>query len=285
MAYFDYNPFGNQALFVEWHCDECGEYVHSDIIPIPQPNYLADNSSDSQTEEEDFTQCDGCGKPFSVYIYSSFGGGMGHVPELPENHYINIFEEPEPYYEEQYEAIISNTEFFETFKREIENLTELNKQSFNNPSLDKTLRKQIYVGTIATMETYLSDAFINTTLNSQEYTKKFVKTFHDFKEHSLTLNDLFDYYDKIEKICRKALLEILYHNLSKLKGMYKDTLDIEIGEIGEPYKAINIRHNLVHRNGKSKDGIEVEINQEIVASLLNMIEEFITKIDNQVREK
>jgi hypothetical protein len=112
-----------------------------------------------------------------------------------------------------------------------------------------------------------------------------VKTFHDFKEHSLTLNDLFDYYDKIEKICRKALLEILYHNLSKLKGMYKDTLDIEIGEIGEPYKAINIRHNLVHRNGKSKDGIEVEINQEIVASLLNMIEEFITKIDNQVREK
>lgn len=285
MKYFSFNPFGNESLTIEFDCDVCGHQVTSEDIGIPYPDYSADTAHDSQTDEEGYAVCDGCGKEFNISIYSTYAGGDGSIDELPDNHHINITENPEPYYEDQYEAIASNTLFFETFKSEIENLKELNKITISNVSTDKTLRRQIFTGVIASMETYLSDAFINTTLNSKEFTKKFVGTFHDFKERPIPLNELFDYHEKIETICKQAMLDVIYHNLPKVKGMYKDTLGVDLGDIGTAYKAVLTRHDLVHRNGKTKEGVEVVIDSIIIDQLITDIEAFIGNIDKQIEEK
>lgn len=285
MKYFSFNPFGNESLTIEFNCNECGHQVTSDDIEIPYPDYSADTAKDSQTDEEGCAVCKGCGKEFNISIYSTYAGGDGTIDELPDNHHIDITENPEPYYEDQYEAIASNTLFFETFKSEIANLKELNKIIIVNTSTDKTLRRQIYTGVIASMETYLSDAFINTTLNSKDFTKKFVRTFHDFKERLIPLNELFNYHEKIEKICKQVMLDVIYHNLPKVKGIYKDTLEVDLGDIGIAYKAVLTRHDLVHRNGKTKDGVEVVIDSVIIDQLFSDIETFIGNIDKQIEEK
>lgn len=187
-------------------------------------------------------------------------------------------------YDEQFEAITNNSEFFETFINEIKNLRELNDYKFEaNESIDGTLRRQLYVGVIATMETYLSDAFIITTLKSPEYKEKFVKTFKDFKDISFSLTDLFDQYKDVDNICKKALLDLIYHNLPKIKGIYKDTLGIDLGNIAEPYKAVKVRHNLVHRNGKNKEGQHFVVTKEIISDLIDKIENFIFIIDEQIK--
>jgi hypothetical protein len=264
MKYFSFNPFGNESLTIEFNCNVCGHKVTSEDIGIFYPDYSADTAHDSQTDEEGYAVCEGCGKEFNISIYSTYAGGDGNIDELPDNHHIDITENPEPYYEDQYEAIASNTLFFETFKSEIDNLKELNKITIANASTDKTLRRQIFIGVIASMETYLSDAFINTTLNSKDFTKKFVGTFHDFKERPISLNELFEYHEKIETICKQAMLDVIYHNLPKVKGMYKDTLRVDLGDIGIAYKAVLTRHDLVHRNGKTKDDVEVLIDSVII---------------------
>lgn len=285
MKYFSFNPFGNESLTIYFNCDLCGHQVSSEDIGIPYPDYSADTAHDSQTDEEGNAVCEGCGKEFNISIYSTYAGGDGTIDELPDNHHIDITENPEPYYEDQYEAIASNTLFFETFKSEIDNLKELNKITIANASTDKTLRRQIFIGVIASMETYLSDAFINTTLNSKDFTKKFVGTFHDFKERPISLNELFEYHEKIKTICKQAMLDVIYHNLPKVKGMYKDTLGVDLGDIGTAYKAVLTRHDLVHRNGKTKDGVEVLIDSVIIDQLISDIETFIGNIDKQIEEK
>lgn len=285
MKYFSFNPFGNKSLVLEFDCDQCGHRVTSEEIDIPYPDYSADTASDSQTEEEGYAICSNCDKQFDISIFSTYAGGDGSIDNLPDNFQVDVIEVPEPYYEDQYEAISSNTLFFETFKSEIENLKELNKITIPNASTDKTLRRQIFTGVIASMETYLSDAFINTTLNSKEFIKKFVGTFHDFKERPIPLNELFDYHDKIETICKQAMLDVIYHNLPKVKGMYKSTLNVDLGDIGTAYKAVLTRHDLVHRNGKTKDGNTVEIDSTIIDQLITNIEEFISNIDNQIDEQ
>jgi hypothetical protein len=285
MKYFSFNPFGNESLTIEFNCNECGHQVTSEDIEIPYPDYSADTAKDNQTDEEGFAMCEGCGKEFNISIYSTYAGGDGTIDELPDNHHIDITENPEPYYENQYEAIASNTLFFETFKSEIDNLKELNKITIANASTDKTLRRQIFIGVIASMETYLSDAFINTTLNSKDFTKKFVGTSHDFKERPISLNELFEYHEKIETICKQAMLDVIYHNLPKVKGMYKDTLGVDLGDIGTAYKAVLTRHDLVHRNGKTKDDVEVLIDSVIIDQLISDIETFIGNIDKQIEEK
>lgn len=189
-------------------------------------------------------------------------------------------------YDEQFEAITNNSEFFETFINEIKNLRELNDYKFEaKESIEGTLRRQLYVGVIATMETYLSDAFIITTLKSPQYKENFVKTFKDFKDISFSLTDLFDQYKDVDNICKKALLDLIYHNLPKIKGIYKDTLGIDLGNIAEPHKAVQVRHNLVHRNGKNKEGQHFVVTKEIISDLIDKIENFIFIIDEQIKHK
>lgn len=284
MKYFSFDPFGNDSLTLTFNCDNCGNEVISDEIVIPTPNYAADSAAKSQTQAEGFANCNHCHKQFDIDIFSTFAGGDGSISDLSENHAVEVNEYAEPYYEEQYEAISSNTYFLRTFQNEIENLKELNDIRIEKPTLDRTLRRQIFVGVIASMETYLSDAFINTTLNSKKLTKKFVSTFHEFKDRPISLNELYDYHEKIETICKQAMLDVIYHNLPKVKGMYKDTLGIDIGNIGTPYKAVLIRHDLVHRNGKTKEGNEVIIDKISIDNLINDIKTFIEQIDEKIED-
>jgi hypothetical protein len=285
MAYFEFNPFGNESLVLKFECDNCKHDVTSEEIAIPEPNYSADTACDSQTDNYGYAVCDNCGKEFDISIYSTYADGNGCVENLPEKWEIDIIENPEFYYEEQYEAISSNNLFFDTFEREIENLKKLNNLKLDNDSLENILKKQIHIGIIISMETYLSDAFINTVLSSKDFIRRFAETFEEFKEKSIKLSELFKHYDKIETTCKKNMLEVLYHNLSKIKGMYKATLEIDLGNIGELCKAVSIRHDLVHRNGKTKDGKDNVINSDTINNLILEMENFIGNINRQIEEK
>ena len=81
------------------------------------------------------------------------------------------------------------------------------------------------------------------------------------------------------------MLEVIYHNLGKVKNMFQYTFKIEFPDIAILSKAINIRHDLVHRNGKTKQGILVVVNEAIVTELLNQISEFVETISKSLNLK
>lgn len=80
------------------------------------------------------------------------------------------------------------------------------------------------------------------------------------------------------------MLDVIYHNLPKVKSMYKDTLGIDIGNNGTPYKSVLIRHDLVHRNGKTKEGNEVIIDKISIDNLINDIKTIIEQIDEKIED-
>lgn len=185
----------------------------------------------------------------------------------------------------QLEAILSNTDFYLTFLNEIANLRELNKLSVPDQKAKKTLSRNLYVGVIACLETYLADAFINTVLSNENYLKSFFISFKDFKEQKLGMNELLDYASKAKEIAKKEMLEVIYHNLPKVSKMYEGTLNLEFPKFSEIQKAVSIRHDLVHRNGKKKDGVEINIDSRTVDDIIAKIESFISEIDQKLKEK
>lgn len=186
---------------------------------------------------------------------------------------------------DQLEAILSNTDFYLTFLDEIASLRVLNKLSVPDAKANKTLRRHLYVGVIACLETYLSDAFINTVLSNENYLKSFFTSFKDFKQQKIGMNELLDFASKSEEIAKKAMLEVLYHNLDKVSQMYEKILNIEFPEFSKIQKAVSIRHDLVHRNGKTKDGIESNIDSIMVEDVISKVESFISEIDQKLKEK
>jgi hypothetical protein len=54
--------------------------------------------------------------------------------------------------------------------------------------------------------------------------------------------------------------------------------------MGDLFKAILIRHDLVHRNGKMKEGGEHTLSKENVRNLIEQANKFISHIDTQWTE-
>jgi hypothetical protein len=185
---------------------------------------------------------------------------------------------------DQLEAILSNTNFYETFLNEINSLKILNRINVVDQNAQKILKRQIYISVVTCLETYLSDAFINTALSNERYIKSFFCSFKDFKEQKFALNEIFNYVGKSEEIARTAMLEIIYHNLPKVRHIYKETLNINFPLINQLQKDISIRHDLVHRNGKNKKGDQVLVSKEIIEEFILRVESFVNEIDQQLKD-
>ena len=206
-----------------------------------------------------------------------------------EGDYIEIWtdpDEPDDYDdEEELEAILSNTEFYQTFSSEISNLKVLNNIVDINQNALNTLKKQIFVSAITCLETYLSDAFINTVLSDKEYIKSFFSSYQDFENHNITMNTLFTTVEKAEEIAKGKMSEILYHNISKVSKIYNATLNISFPEIKVISKYVSQRHDLVHRNGKNKKGKQLIVDKETIDKLLDEVVDFVNKIDEKINYK
>lgn len=285
MKYFHFNPFGTKAVILAFDCNTCGEPVVSEEISIPTPNYLADTASDSQVENEGYAVCGTCEKQFDISIYSTYAGGDGNIDGLDEEDDVEVNEIDDPY-DYELDAILSNTKFKETFDEEILKIESLNELVISDDKQRRLLKGNLYVSVITAMEAYLSDAFINTIDKKDEkYLRNFVGSFKSYQEKKIKLSEIFIHHDKIKNEAIKDLKDITFHNLEQAKYLYSKTLNVNYPEeLGEYFKIIEKRHDLVHRNGKTKEGDDVIVSPENLSNTILKVSELIGFIDAQIAE-
>jgi hypothetical protein len=135
------------------------------------------------------------------------------------------------------------------------------------------------------METYLSDAFINTTLGDLELVRRLVESNPDFTHRNLRVTDIFQRFNRITDEVKAYLLEIIYHKLEKVSLMYKTTLEVAFPrDLGDIYRAIEKRHDIVHRSAYAKDGTTLSLNKADVKKLIEGVSAFINEIDRQIAQ-
>lgn len=201
------------------------------------------------------------------------------------NVYLDPWEfDDEHEYDFEFEAIIENNNYSKSFYQEIENIESLLTLEVTSPNIKETLYRQIYISVISTLETYLSSAFINRTFDSEEYLQRFICTHPEFKNRKFELSEIFEKYDEIENIAQKVMLDTIYHNLPIVRNMYRDTFNISFPHFSEIYIAVLTRHDLVHRNGFTKDGNPVEVNKETINGLISNVKSFVRKLVTELEK-
>jgi len=223
------------------------------------------------------------------YYHVEFKNGSNHpeilekIERLSENNTVTFNEyelEDEgdgDYYDYQFESIYHN-KYYSHFQDEINNLRKLNKLEIKDDELIKILRRQIYISTIGVLESFLSETFINKTFDDERYLKNFVQTHPEFKRRKFELSDIFQSYEQIKDTSKKIMLDTIYHDLPKVKSMYRSTFDMDFPSIADVVKIIETRHDLVHRNGKTKDGKSIEIDDKKIDYVINTVDEFCSEI-------
>lgn len=187
------------------------------------------------------------------------------------------------YYQHEFESISENDRHYDKFNSEIDNLVLLSKISTESQKLKDILLRQVFIGTIGSLETFLSEVFIVLTLSNRKYLENFVTTFPEFQKSKFTLSEIFIQHDKISETTKKAMIDIIYHNLPVVKNMYNSTFKINFPEIGDINKYIIKRHDLVHRNGKTKDGEKLNIDNEEIDSMVKEIKIFVKEISSELK--
>jgi hypothetical protein len=185
--------------------------------------------------------------------------------------------------EELFETIIHDSTYVRRFKDEIVNLEKLLWLKVHDEQLEEILYRQIFIGVISRMETFLSEVFINLTCNSNKYLRNFVKTHPYFSNSKFDLCNIFDEYENIENTARKVMIDTIYHKLPNVAHMFQGTFEIEFPSIKEVFPYVVMRHDLVHRNGKTKDNKNVNTDFKTVCNLIETVNQFVSEIIEKLK--
>ena len=275
MASFEYNPTANQ-LNLRFPCPHCGKKVE-DFVGVPSPNLLAETHRDSINSDSEDIVCEHCGHEMTVDLRTGYNGGYGEI-EGVEDDTIEVDEhfpeEDDEFYEQQlYEA--THTEI----ERALDSIQDLHED------VKQFLYRLLYANVITSMETFLGDTLKREVLQNEESLRKFVETYKPFKDISMNLSDLYVKKESMPAFVKTTLRELLYHDLRKIKPIYRDALGIDLGDVSELYKAVLVRHDMVHRNGKNHEGVEHTITEEMVRELQTKVKALMESVNNQLTER
>lgn len=176
-------------------------------------------------------------------------------------------------------------EYYEEFKKSIEilqNLCDLWDNGAPTQENIAALYRLLYWAVIISLETYLYEALrFNVFDTNDGKIKKFVENFQDFSKKKIIYKDIFSEYEQIWETVDQKLHELLYHNLPKIKCIYKDTFNIDFPDIWSLMKAIKKRHDIFHRNWKDPRWQLIDINSADINNLISEVKSFVNQIEQQ----
>lgn len=178
------------------------------------------------------------------------------------------------------EHLQSRTNLYEIFKistQEIENI-------LYTVEVNHTLSKLLFAGIITALETYLSDTMRKLIFNNQAVIRRYVEHEESFHQ-KIKISDIYQKLERLDKDVSALLDKTSFHNIDETSKLYEAVLFVNFpkDETFELKKAVHIRHDIVHRNGKTFNGEERNVTESDVIALISLVVSFIQGIDDQIR--
>jgi hypothetical protein len=183
------------------------------------------------------------------------------------------------------DSSLSNIDYDGTFRRSLKSLRTLVAQVVPATVLLKqAFYRMIYASAITALETYLSDAFLQHVIPHRDRMEKLLLTAPELAKEKYSLAEFIDWDRNLKIRVTEYLRDIMWHNLRKVGPMYLDVLGIDFPKsIAHLYRAILLRHDLVHRSGRSKDHKAQRVTSADLQKLFGDVESFVGAIETQLK--
>ena len=262
-------------------CCECGENIE-EVICVQDPNFSAEKNKDSQTESLEEVYCPSCGKEHVVQICNTFYGATASIDSGSINVNYGMPYYPEDETDELYWYIESETHY-EIFQNHLKSVRELLEIDVPPEALF-SLWVMLHGHVVSAIEGYLAGTFIHKITNSEELTRKLVETDPEFSNRTFSLKEIFEKQSNLKTTVATYLKGLIFHDLKKVKPMFKDVLGHEFGDISWLFKDVIKRHDCVHRAGYDKEGKKIDVSKESISILLNNVENLAISVEETVNQ-
>lgn len=142
-----------------------------------------------------------------------------------------------------------------------------------------------YGATITALESYLWDTVSYWTSHNEEVRKEFVCTNKDFGKTKIELADIYTELKNIENRLGSYLQGLVWHRLFEVKPIMQAGFKITLPDIGPLMKCVLIRHDIIHRSGRNKDGEAITVSEAEVNKLVAMVRDFALAIEIELEKR
>jgi len=205
-----------------------------------------------------------------------YGGSAGD-PDFMDNwldEHASPVDEDEEWYQENEEK--SHYDILLKHLSSIDTLLDVQVPS----SAEFSLLVMLHGYVVSAIEAYLAGIFIHIVTNSDDFTRKLVESDPEFSKQKFTMKEIYEKQSSLKVTVSKYLKGLIFHDLKKIKPMYKAVLGHDFQDISWLFEAVKIRHDCVHRAGYDKDGNKVSVTKETIINLLGDI----TDLSNEIEE-
>jgi hypothetical protein len=270
---------------VYFRCPKCRVANHLSV-EVPQFDFNVDRSSDLTSEGPVFIECPNCEWEFDGQAICSYLGCEITLNDFEDLHFTGdtpMFSPEEDDFWSGYEPPENPYEIFAETCSQMMELAEVDIR-LGDPQL---ILRMIFSQIVAAMEAYLADALIGKVVGNSEATKKLLSQDRHINQEKFTLSQLAENADFLQDTIRSYLRSILYHNIDRVRALYRSALDIEIKISDEDWvfllEAIQHRHDCVHRNGYNAAGGRLDVfTREYIQQTGVVALRLVTSIENKV---
>lgn len=260
---------------------ECGNNI-SETVKILEPNYAAKKVLDSEVESINVVLCKCCGKENEIYVINDISKAycLLNYDLDDEVSYAQPYLPPQ---ETEFDWYSEEPDHYTIFKGNIESIRKVLRLEFPEDSLFNFLL-MTYGHTVAVIESYLVGAFIYQVTNSDKLIKKLVEADPELGELTFTLKEIYEQQSKVKSVVAEFLQNLIFHNMNKIKPMYRNVLGYDLGDIDWLFQAISLRHDCVHRAGFKKGGEVIELSVADVHKLIDKAESLIKNYEETLKK-
>jgi hypothetical protein len=178
-------------------------------------------------------------------------------------------------------SIVESPKHLEAFQRSIVSVQRLLEVQIE-PADWQCFQRLLYQNVVTALETYLSDNFISSVAGNPALLRKFVETCPYFKTQKVAVSDAYKTVEELQQTVGKYLFKLVWHRLGQVKAMFRDTLGVDFpADMDDLFKAVEVRHDLVHRNGRKEGGGEHLLNTDDILKLIKAASTFVGWIECQ----
>lgn len=268
------------AADYELECKECSNNITGTIF---DPNYNDENHLiDAEAFGHALINCNDCGSEYKLYIYTLISKRRFEITF--EGFNVNV---GNPYIEDSIDEIswlIENNNHKTVLDKQLEIASEINDEIQINKKIKRNINIMNYAHIVSAFEGYLGAIFIKYVITHPEILKKFISNNTDYNDVKFKAIELIDNPDIIIENVKKYLDNFIFHKISKVKPLFKSVLGYEFVNIGWWGKAVNKRHDCVHRAGISKAGETLVITSDDIKTLIHNVKDLSNDLEKRLIE-
>ncbi len=138
---------------------------------------------------------------------------------------------------------------------------------------------------ITALESYLWDTTSFWTSEDPEVFKQFIATNTEFGKEKIAIAKIFDELDGLAERFKRYLQDLVWHRLDKIKPMLEAGFGITVPDVGSLMEQVVVRHHIIHRGGRNKDGELVVVTVEKVKGVIEQINQFVDSMETEIKRR